>query len=94
MPAKPPLIPKLAQGAVLPPNRPFLAMVGDQRSGTNVEAPLSTIEEAVENVLTRRGGDGPYTIVLQVGSQRLGSVVLKSLKDASRQNGGLALDLR
>lgn len=94
MPAKPPLIPKLAQGAVLPPNRPFLAMVGDQRSGTNVEAPLSTIEEAVENVLNRRGGDGPYTIVLQVGSQRLGSVVLKSLKDASRQNGGLALDLR
>lgn len=42
-----PQIPALAKGAVLPPNKPFLAMVGDQHSGTNVEAPLSTIQEAV-----------------------------------------------
>ena len=42
-----PKIPFLAQGAVLPANKPFLAMVGDQRHGTNVEAPLSTIQEAV-----------------------------------------------
>lgn len=42
-----PKIPYLAQGAVLPANKPFLAMVGDQRHGTNVEAPLSTIQEAV-----------------------------------------------
>lgn len=44
-------VPELAQGAVLPPNQPFLAMVGDQKQGTNVEAPLSTIQEAVANVL-------------------------------------------
>ena len=42
-----PTIPQLAQGAVLPANKPFLAMVGDQRHGTNIEAPLSTIQEAV-----------------------------------------------
>lgn len=42
-----PQIPKLAQGAVLPANRPFLAVVGDQRKGTNVEAPLGVIQEAV-----------------------------------------------
>lgn len=42
-----PQIPKLAQGAVLPANRPFLAVVGDQRQGTNVEAPLGVIQEAV-----------------------------------------------
>lgn len=47
-----PQIPYLAQGAVLPANRPFMAVVGDQRHGTNVEAPLSTIEEAVAGVLT------------------------------------------
>lgn len=46
-----PQIPYLAQGAVLPPNRPFLAMVGDQRHGTNVEAPLSTIEEATQRAV-------------------------------------------
>ena len=46
-----PQIPKLAQGAVLPANKPFLAMVGDQRHGTNVEAPLTTIQEALALVM-------------------------------------------
>lgn len=46
-----PSIPYLAQGAVLPANKPFLAVVGDQRHGTNVEAPLSTIQEAVAGVM-------------------------------------------
>lgn len=42
-----PQVPYLAKGAVLPANKPFLAMVGDQKSGTNVEAPLATIQQAV-----------------------------------------------
>ena len=46
-----PQIPHLAQGAVLPANRPFMAIVGDQRHGTNVEAPLATIQEAVAIVM-------------------------------------------
>jgi hypothetical protein len=45
-------VPKLAQGAVLPPNQPFLAMVGDQKQGTNIEAPLDTIKQAVAEVLS------------------------------------------
>lgn len=40
-------IPKLASGAVIPPNNPFLAVLGDQRNGYNVEAPVSVIQEAV-----------------------------------------------
>lgn len=46
-----PPVPMLAQGAVLPANRPFMAMVGDQRHGTNIEAPLATIQEAVALVM-------------------------------------------
>ncbi len=46
-----PQIPLLAKGAVLPPNKPFMAMVGDQKHGTNIEAPLSTIQEAVAEVM-------------------------------------------
>lgn len=46
-----PKIPYLAQGAVLPPNKPFMAVVGDQTHGTNVEAPLATIQEAVAIVM-------------------------------------------
>ena len=45
-----PQIPYLARGAVLPANNPFLAVVGDQRSGTNIEAPLDTIKQAVAEV--------------------------------------------
>lgn len=46
-----PQIPYLAQGAVIPPNREFLAVLGDQSSGTNVEAPLATIQQAVAGVM-------------------------------------------
>lgn len=46
-----PQIPYLAQGAVIPPNREFLAVLGDQSHGTNVEAPLATIEQAVAGVM-------------------------------------------
>ena len=51
-----PSIPYLAKGAVLPAGKPFLAMVGDQRHGTNVEAPLSTIQEAVALVMEDQTG--------------------------------------
>lgn len=46
-----PQIPYLAQGAVIPPNREFLAVLGDQGHGTNVEAPLATIQQAVATVM-------------------------------------------
>lgn len=36
-------IPYLASGAVIPPNAPFMAMLGDQRNGTNLEAPEGLI---------------------------------------------------
>ena len=51
-------LPELAKGAVLPPNKPFLAMVGDQKHGTNVEAPLSTIKEALSEAIVEMGGIG------------------------------------
>lgn len=46
-----PQIPYLAQGAVIPPNREFMAVLGDQSHGTNVEAPLATIQQAVAEVM-------------------------------------------
>ena len=49
-----PSIPRLARGAVLPANKPFMAVVGDQTRGTNVEAPLSTIQEALDLALNDR----------------------------------------
>lgn len=48
-------IPRLAQGAVIPPNREFMAMLGDQSHGTNIEAPLDTIKQAVAEVMANNG---------------------------------------
>ena len=82
-------IPALAQGAVIPPNREFLAVLGDQKSGTNIEAPLSTIEQALRNVLAERGGGSE--IALKVSAKRGLARYLKLELDAEamRQGGGL-----
>lgn len=55
--ARTPEVPALARGAVLPANKPFLAMVGDQKNGTNVEAPLETIKQALSEVMAQQGFD-------------------------------------
>lgn len=60
------MIPALARGAVLPANKPFLAIVGDQTSGTNVEAPLSTIKQAVRDVLLENVGGYGSEIVIPI----------------------------
>ena len=45
MPKYPPTIPKLARGAVIPANKPFLAQLGDQNNGRNLEAPESLLRD-------------------------------------------------
>lgn len=80
-------LPRLAQGAVIPPNREFLAVLGDQKQGTNVEAPLSTIEQAVANVMSRMGYGAEQTVILQVDKDQLGKVVYKLNKAESRRIG-------
>ena len=82
-----PNIPYLAQGAVIPPNREFLAVLGDQKQGTNIEAPLSTIEKAVENVLNRRGYGSQQTVILQLDREQLGKVVYELNKAETRRIG-------
>ena len=47
-------IPTLAEGAVIPPNKEFMAILGDQKSGTNIEAPLDTIKQAVAEELSEQ----------------------------------------
>lgn len=63
-------IPYLAQGAVLPANNPFLAVVGDQKHGTNIEAPLDTIVKAFEQVMNNRSNDSG-DIILNIDGNEL-----------------------
>ena len=81
-------IPALAQGAVIPPNRRFLAMLGDQTGGTNVEAPLSTIKQAVAETLAGwQGGDG-QPINIYIGEELLDSVIANSQNRRALRSGG------
>lgn len=59
------VLPKLANGAVIPPNRQFAAILGDQRSGVNIETPLKTIETALQNVMERYAGSGDINITVE-----------------------------
>jgi hypothetical protein len=59
-------IPYLAKGAVIPPRSEFLAMLGDQKQGNNLEAPEGLIREIINDALARnsRGGDTRLTVIL------------------------------
>ena len=46
-------IPRLAQGAVIPPNREFMAVLGDNKKEPEIVSPVSTMEKTFENVLSR-----------------------------------------
>lgn len=87
-----PQIPYLAKGAVIPPNAPFMAMLGDQKHGTNIEAPLSTIEEALENVLMRQGATGgnnggSYRFTAQINRRTLFDEMIDEAKMRQMQTG-------
>lgn len=79
-------IPHLAQGAVIPPNREFMAVLGDQSHGTNIEAPLDTIKQAVAEVLANNGN----AEMIQLLQQLITVVENKNLvigdKDIGRAN--------
>ena len=98
-----PKIPYLAKGAVLPANKPFLAMVGDQKHGTNVEAPLETIQEAVALVMedyaaTNLAGQEAIIAVLreileavlgiEIGDEIIGQAVARYNRKVAVMRGG------
>ena len=71
-------IPKLAQGAVIPPNREFLAVLGDQKAGTNIETPLATMIEAFKTAMRDMNmGEGQNEAYLVVDDEVLGKVIYR-----------------
>lgn len=52
-------IPRLAKGAVIPPNREFMAVLGDQRSGNNLEAP----EDLIRKIVREESGGGSAELI-------------------------------
>ena len=80
-------VPALAKGAVIPPNREFLAVLGDQKSGTNIEAPTSEIEAAVARGMQRYGGGGSKPVILEIDKQVLGRVSYQATQSEVQRIG-------
>lgn len=80
-------LPRLAQGAVIPPNREFLAVLGDQRSGTNIETPLATMVQAFRQALSEGGYGGKNEAQLVLDGQVLGRIVYKLNKAETNRIG-------
>lgn len=82
-------IPRLAQGAVIPPNREFLAVLGDQKKGTNIEAPLQTIVDAFNIALQGNANyaSGKTEVVLEIDGRELGRAVVEQGDRENRRIG-------
>jgi hypothetical protein len=79
-------VPQLAKGAVLPPNKPFLAMVGDQKSGTNIEAPLDTIVDAMRIALNGSNSfNGTIEVPIYLDGKQIALAVRSAENDLGRQ---------
>lgn len=76
-------LPRLATGAVIPPNRQFAAVLGDQKSGTNIEAPLSTIVDAFRAVQ----GEQNITIKFNGSLAELAKLLAPEINVANRRAG-------
>ncbi len=85
-------IPRLAQGAVIPPNREFLAVLGDQKSGRNIEAPEGLIRQVMAEEISKLQ-TGPVHITVKVGDAKLAELVINSLGDYARQHGSLPIPI-
>lgn len=78
-------IPELATGAVIPPNGEFLAMLGDQKNGRNLEAPESLIRQIVREesgggdvIINAKGTMGQIIRLLKLEIDKEGSRAGKS----------------
>lgn len=78
--------PALARGAVIPPNKEFLAVLGDQKSGTNIETPLATMVAAFKQAMAESGG-GATTVVIQLDGKEIARSTVKNINNMTRAAG-------
>lgn len=85
-------LPRLASGAVIPPNREFMAVLGDQKSGTNIETPLATMVQAFKQAMNETGGAGgrQMTVILRLDRRELGRAIYQ-LNNEETQRVGVKL---
>ena len=82
----PPTIPYLASGAVIPPNKEFMAVLGDQKYGNNIEAPEGLIRRIVREETGGSNGN-KYEVSAKVGKREIMRIVIDEAKTMQMQTG-------
>lgn len=78
-------LPRLAEGTVVPANREFLAMLGDNKRETEIVSPLSTMKQALKEALKESGMGGNMNVQVFLDGQKVyDSVVDYSKRDIRR----------
>lgn len=84
-------LPHYAKGAVIPANREFLAVLGDQKSGYNVEAPAKLIKQMAMEAIAESGMVSSPTVTKEehyyLDKSELMSIIYKLVKDGERVSG-------
>ena len=82
-------IPYLASGAVIPPRSEFLAVLGDQKKGNNLEAPESLLRQIVREESGKGQGDGnTYNVTVNASGRKLLDIIIDEAELRRRRNGG------
>ena len=82
-------IPRLAEGAVIPANKEFLAVLGDQKRGTNIEAPAELIKQMVREALAENGSQTTTREEhYYLNETELMSIMYRLVKGGERLGGG------
>lgn len=83
-----PRIPALATGTVVPPNREFLAMLGDNKTETEIVSPLSTMKQAMLEALQESGRGGGETVLhVYLNGRKMAVEVVKEINNMTRETG-------
>lgn len=82
-----PRIPYLASGAVIPPNAPFMAMLGDQKNGNNLEMPESLLRRIVREESGGNKNGATYRFTGQINRRVLFDEMITEAKMIQSMNG-------
>ncbi len=81
-------VPYLATGAVIPPRSEFLAVLGDQKNGRNLEAPESLIRQIVREEIGSKTDGNTYNVSVSASGRKLLDIVLEEGVMRRNRNGG------
>ena len=82
-------IPYLASGAVIPPRSEFLAVLGDQKKGNNLEAPENLLRQIVREESGKGQGNGnTYNVTVNASGRKLLDIIIDEAELRRRRNGG------